>query len=78
MAATPCILVVGYLSVWKLLYVMLTDSEHFTLAEWYLSTKPHGAACQNVAVFRTMAGHFVASYCIDSSCLSFPFDVKLN
>ena len=55
---------------------MLRDSKHFTLAEWYLSAKPHGAASQNVAVFRTMVGHCVASYCIYSTCLGVPFDVK--
>ena len=36
------------------------------------------AGSQNVAVFRTMAGHCVASYFIDSTCLSFLFDVKHN
>ena len=77
-AATECILVVEYLSLWKLLYVMLTDSKHFTLIKWYLSTKPHGAASEHVAVFRTMAGHCVASYCIDSTCLSVPVDVELH
>jgi hypothetical protein len=55
---------------------MLTDSKPFTLAEWYLFTKPHGAACQNVAVIRTMAGCCVVSYCIDSTCLGVLFDVK--
>jgi hypothetical protein len=57
---------------------MLTDSKHFTLVLWYLSTKPHGSASENVAVFRTMAGHCVASYFIDSTYLSAPFDVKHN
>ena len=59
LAVTACILMVRYLSVWKLLYIMFTDSKYFTLVKWYLSTKPHGTASQNVAVFRTMTGHSV-------------------
>jgi hypothetical protein len=50
------------------LYIMLTDSQHFKLVQWYLSTKPHGSASQNVAVFRTMAGHCVASYFVYITC----------
>jgi hypothetical protein len=40
LAVTACTVVVGYLSVWKLLYIMLTHAKHFILVKWYLSTKP--------------------------------------
>jgi hypothetical protein len=45
----------------QVLYNILTDSQHFKLVLWYLSTKPCGSASQNVAVFRTLPGHCAAS-----------------